>query len=322
MRPFRGICQDKRGIYDVGGETLRYGIQEKSQDTRYNNQLKTQNTNGWDLYLGVWDFYRGYVKDITVIKIGGSTFGSGDTTIEDIVALQKKGAALIVVHGGGSTVTEWLKKQGAATKFVRGERVTDLPTLQIATAVLAGLVNKDITAAINLKGGRAAGISGVDGALIESKVKYKEMGWVGSVEKVNAGLLETLLKAGFVPVVSPISLLSIGRTADAPGIINVNGDPVAGEIAVAVGAKRLVFLTDVAGVTDRAGKIISRLSASQAEAMIAKGEISGGMIPKVEACMRASDGGATARIIDGRNKHALTREIEGETGGTTIVKGV
>ena len=260
------------------------------------------------------------MKNVIVIKIGGSTFGSGDTTIEDIVALQKKGAALIVVHGGGSTITEWLKKQGGATKFVRGERVTDLPTLKIAAAVLSGLVNKEITAAINLEGGRAVGISGVDGALIESRVKDKEMGYVGSVEKVNAGLLEALLKAGFVPVVSPISLYSIHRTPDAPGIINVNGDPVAGEIAAAVGAKRLIFLTDVAGVSDKAGKLISRLSAPQAEAMIAAGEISGGMIPKVNACLRALTAGAIARIIDGRTKHALAREAEGVGGGTTIVK--
>jgi acetylglutamate kinase len=260
------------------------------------------------------------MKDIIVIKIGGSTFGGGDTTIEDIVALQKKGAALIIVHGGGSAVTEWLKKHGTATKFVRGERVTDLPTLQVAAAVLAGLVNKELTAAINLKGGRAAGISGVDGTLIESRVKDAALGYVGSVEKVNVGLLEVLLKAGFVPVVSPISLLSIDRTADAPGIINVNGDPVAGEIAAAMGAKRLVFLTDVGGVSDKAGKLISRLTTAQAEAMIAAGEISGGMIPKVEACRRALNAGATARIIDGRIKHALLREIEGAGEGTTIIK--
>jgi len=260
------------------------------------------------------------MKDITVIRYGGSTFGSGDTTIEDIVELQKRGAALIVVHGGGPTVTEWLKKQGGTTKFVRGERVTDLPTLQVATAVLSGLVNKEITAAINLKGGRAVGISGVDGALIESGVKDAALGYVGSVEKVNTGLLEVLLKTGFVPVVSPISLLSIDRTANAPGIINVNGDPIAGEIAAAVGAKRLVFLTDVGGVSDKSGKLISRLPAAQAEAMIAVGEISGGMIPKVNTCLRALTAGVITRIIDGRNKHALLREIEAGEGGTTIVK--
>jgi acetylglutamate kinase len=258
------------------------------------------------------------MKNITVIKIGGSTFGSGDTTIDDIVALQKKGLALIVVHGGGSTVTDWLKKQGVTTKFVRGERVTDLPGLQVAAAVLAGLVNKEITAAINLRGGRAVGISGIDGALIESKVKDKDMGYVGSVEKVNTGLLKALLDDGFITVVSPVSLYSLDRSADAPGIINVNSDPVAGHIAAAVGAKRLVFLTDVAGVTDKSGKLISLLSARQAEAMLASGEISGGMIPKVNACLWAWNAGSVARIIDGRKSHALLQEIDGGEGGTTI----
>jgi acetylglutamate kinase len=258
------------------------------------------------------------MKDIFVIKIGGSTFGSGDTTIDDIVALQKKGVALVVVHGGGSTVTEWLKKLGVGTKFVRGERVTDLPALEVVTAVLSGLVNKEITAAINLKGGKAVGISGVDGALIESKVKDAATGYVGSVEKVNTALLEALLKAGFVPVISPISLFSIDRTKGSPGVLNVNGDPIAGYIAAALGAQRLVFLTDVPGISDRSGKVIFRLSARQAEAMITSGEISGGMIPKIDACRRALKAGSVTRIIDGRKPHALLGEIEGAESGTTI----
>jgi len=260
------------------------------------------------------------MKDVIVIKIGGSTFGSGDTTISDIIALQKKGLALVVVHGGGTTVTDWLKKMGAGTEFVRGERITDLTTLEIATAVLAGLVNKEITAAINLKSGKAVGISGVDGALIESKVKDASLGYVGSVEKVNMALLEALLKAGFVPVVSPISLYSIERPADAPLMLNVNGDPVAGDIAAALTAQRLVFLTDVPGISDKSGKIIARLPARQAQAMIAAGEISGGMVPKVNACLRALKTGSVARIIDGRKPHSLLHEIKTGEGGTTIVK--
>jgi acetylglutamate kinase len=260
------------------------------------------------------------MKDITVIKIGGSTFGSGDTTIEDIVSLQKIKKPLVVVHGGGSTVTDWLERRGIATKFVRGERVTDLPSLEVVTAVLAGLVNKEITAAINIKGGRAVGISGVDGSLIESKVKDKNMGYVGSVEKVNKELLETLLKAGFVPVVSPLSLYSLDRADNAPAIVNVNGDPVAGEIAAALGAKRLIFLTGVEGIKDSAGKVISRLSKAKAEAMTASGVIAGGMIPKVNAGLKALNAGTVARIIDGRKPHALLKEIEGGGGGTTIHK--
>jgi acetylglutamate kinase len=146
------------------------------------------------------------------------------------------------------------------------------------------------------------------------------MGYVGSVEKVNTDLLKTLVKGGFVPVVSPISLFSIDRTTDAPAIININGDSVAGDIAAALGAKRLVFLTDVAGVSDKSGKVISSLSARQAEAMLASGEISGGMIPKLNACLRALKAGAIARIIDGRKPHALLEEIDGGKRGTTIFK--
>ncbi len=260
------------------------------------------------------------MKNITVIKIGGSTFGSGDTTVEDIVALQKKGHALVVIHGGGSAVTDWLKRQGAATRFVRGERVTDLPTLQVATAVLSGLINKEITAAINLRGGRACGISGVDGALIESAVKDPEMGFVGSVVKVNAALLETLLKGGFVPIISPISLYSQDRLADAPSLVNVNGDPVAGDIAAALKAERLVFLTDVPGIADASGKVYERLSAAEVNELIKSGVIAGGMIPKVNACLKALSAGTTPRIIDGKRPHALIEELTKAAGGTTITK--
>jgi acetylglutamate kinase len=260
------------------------------------------------------------MKDITVIKIGGSTFGNRDTTIEDIVALQKKGKSMVVVHGGGSTVTDWLKRLGVETKFVRGERVTDLPTLEVATAVLAGLSNKEITGAINVNGGKAVGISGVDGALMESRAKSKEMGYVGEVVKVNPAVLETLLKAGFIPVVSPISLYSVDKPASAPAIINVNGDPAAGDLAAALGAERLVFLTDVAGITDASGKVLPRISAGEAESMMASGVISGGMIPKINACLKALNTGTITRIIDGRKPHALLKEFDGQDGGTTIYK--
>ncbi len=259
------------------------------------------------------------MKDITVIKIGGSTFGKGDNTLEDIVALQKKKYPLVVVHGGGNTVTEWLKRQGIETKFVRGERVTDLKSLAIVTAVLAGLVNKEITAAINLFGGKAVGISGVDGSLIESAMKSEDMGYVGSVDKVNTRLLQTLLKADFVPVVSPISLYSVDRAGEEPGLINVNGDPVAGEIAIALKAKRLIFLTDVDGIKDKFGKTIPQLSEAVAETLISSGVITEGMVPKVDACLDAFNVGVIARIIDGRKSHSLLNEIEKSEGGTTIV---
>jgi acetylglutamate kinase len=261
------------------------------------------------------------VKDITVIKIGGSTLSRRDTATEDIISLQKQGRPMVIVHGGGNTVTEWLKRQGVETKFVRGERVTDLPTLEVAIAVLAGLVNKEIVAAINNRGGRAVGLSGIDGALIEGEVKRPEMGYVGTVAGVNPAVLEALLREGFVPVVSPISLYAVGRPDDTSQILNINADPTAGDLAAALGAERLVFLTNVTGINDKSGNLIERLPAGEVPSLIESGVISGGMIPKANACLKALNAGAVARIIDGREPHALTREFEGGGSGTTIYQG-
>ncbi len=258
------------------------------------------------------------MNNITVVKIGGSTLGSHDTTIEDIVTLQQRGESVVVVHGGGSTVTAWMKKLGIEAHFVRGERVTDLPTLEVATAILAGLANKEITSAINIKGGKAVGISGLDGRLIESRARNQEMGYVGDVVRVNTGVLEALLQGGFVPIVSPISLYTENRPVDAVGYINVNGDPIAGEIAAALKAARLIYLTDVDGVQDTKGKPLRRITAGQARELIETGVIAGGMIPKINACLRALQAGAVARIIDGKQSHALLKEMENPEGGTTI----
>jgi len=261
------------------------------------------------------------MKDIIVVKIGGSTFGSGDTTIEDIVALQKKGVPLVVVHGGGNTITDWLKKQNINTKFVRGERVTDKPSLEVVSAVLNGLVNKELVSAINNRGGNAGGISGADGLLIQSRVKDREMGYVGAVEKVNPAVLEALLKAGMVPLVSPVSLLAVDRAADDPNIINVNGDPIAGEIAVALKAKKLIYLTDVDGIKDSSGQTIPVITRAEAERMVTSGVIFGGMIPKINACLRALSTGTVSRIINGKVTHALLEEIISKRqNGTTISK--
>ncbi|MDD5127689.1 MAG: acetylglutamate kinase [Dehalococcoidales bacterium] len=256
----------------------------------------------------------------TVIKIGGSTFGSGDTTVSDIVALQKEGASLVVVHGGGSMITEWLKKQGVVTRFVRGERITDDASLTVAIAILAGLANKEIVAAINSSGGRAVGISGADGALVQARVKDKEMGWVGEVVQVDPAPLRILLKAGYVPIVAPVSLRMPEKNVEKPQILNVNGDLVTGEVAAALGAGRIIFLTDVAGVCDREGKLLPKLSVFEAERLIASGVASGGMIPKVKASLRALSAASSARIIDGRQPHALLEELAGRGTGTTIYK--
>jgi len=255
---------------------------------------------------------------VIVVKLGGATLGSHDTAIEDMVELQKQGKLLVVVHGGGKLITEWLSKRGISSRFVRGERVTDEATLEVVTSVLAGLVNKEIVARINNLGGQAIGISGVDGALIQGRIKDREMGYVGTVVRVNPAPLEAILQSGYIPVVAPIGLHSFDKPDGAPPVLNINADVVAGEIAAAVGAESLIFLTDVAGIGDQSGKLLPQLSPSQAEALMASGVISGGMIPKVEACLRALSTASAVSIIDGRQPHALLRDIEGQGAGTTI----
>lgn len=253
-----------------------------------------------------------------MVKIGGGALGAGDTTIEDIVALQQRGERLIIVHGGGKLVSRWLEQRGVEAKFLRGERVTDAPALEVATAVLAGLVNKEIAADINCRGGRAVGISGLDGGIVRCRVRSPEMGYVGDVVEIDPALLETLLDAGYVPVMSPVSLHAFDRPENAPPLLNVNGDPLAGEIAAAVNAAELIFLTDVPGVQGEAGNLITHLSPEEAEALVASGVASGGMIPKIKACLKALPAVPLTRIIDGRRPHALLKDLDGEKTGTTI----
>ncbi|MBI4286566.1 MAG: acetylglutamate kinase [Chloroflexi bacterium] len=254
---------------------------------------------------------------VIVVKIGGSTLGSQDTTVADIVELQRRGKPAVIIHGGGKLITEWLAKQGVPAQFIQGERVTDRATLDVVTAVLAGLVNKEIVAEINSLGGKAIGISGADGALIEGEVKDAKLGYVGAVTKVNIAPLEALLRAGYVPVVAPVSLNARAKP-DEPQLLNVNADFVAGEIAAALGAERLVFLTDVVGICGKSGKLLPKLSPAEAETLIASGVASGGMIPKIRACLRGLSGAATACIIDGRQPHTLLKDIEGAGAGTVI----
>jgi acetylglutamate kinase len=257
---------------------------------------------------------------LIVIKLGGATLGNHDTTLEDIVSLQKQGWSVVVVHGGGKVITEWLAQRGIATRFIDGERVTDEATLEVVVSVLAGVVNKEIVADINALGGLALGISGVDGGFIQGKIKNKELGYIGEVVRVDPTPLKALLKVGYVPVVAPVSL-NAGKKPGERGVLNVNADVVAGEIAAAIGAEKLIFLTDVVGICDPQGKLLPRLSTAEAEALVVAGTASGGMIPKVRACLKALSGAASSCIIiDGRQPHALLNEIEGKSGGTTIKK--
>jgi acetylglutamate kinase len=258
------------------------------------------------------------IENLLVVKIGGSTLGQHDTTLEDLVELQRRKIPVAVVHGGGKVVTDWLAKQGAATRFVQGERVTDRAGLEVVTAVLAGLVNKELVASLNSLGGKAAGISGVDGALLQGQVKNPDLGYVGVPAGVNIELLTALLQSGFIPVISSISYNNSGKQNGIPLLLNVNADTAAGEIAAVMGAEKLIFLTDIAGVCDKSGQVIARLTLQEAEALTASGIASGGMIPKIRAGIRALDKCKVTRIIDGRQPHALLKEIENGQGGTTI----
>ncbi len=255
---------------------------------------------------------------ISVIKIGGVVVADGDTTIADMVSLQQRGYALVIVHGGGKLITEWLTRQGIATRFVHGERVTDAAALPVVTALLAGLVNKEIVAAVNNAGGKAVGISGADGGLIRGSVKDRDLGYVGEVRKINPELVQALLGSGYLVVVAPLGLNSGDKPDSAGGLLNINADTAAGEIAAAISAERLVFLTDVNGIADGSGRVLPVITPGEAEGLIDSGVASGGMIPKIRACLRALDRVASARIIDGRPPHALLREMEGKGGGTTI----
>jgi acetylglutamate kinase len=255
---------------------------------------------------------------ITVIKIGGSTLGSHDTTLDDIVALQRRNKPVVVIHGGGKLITDWLTKLGVPTKFIKGERVTDAPTLDVVVSVLAGLVNKDIVASINARGGKAVGISGVDGPLIEGTIADPEKGYVGAVSKVNVGVLTALMSAGYVPIVAPVGLNAGQKSQGAPLTLNFNADVVAGEVAAALKAEKLIFLTDVAGVLDKSSNLISSLSIDEADALLATGVASGGMIPKVQACVKAVTTSGTACIVDGRESHALMESIEIGARGTVV----
>ena len=250
-----------------------------------------------------------------VIKIGGSTLGEADTTFRDVAAMAIAGNVPVVIHGGGAEASRWLEAMGIPSHFERGLRVTDDKVLPVVVAVFAGLVNKRIVAAINAAGATAVGLSGADGRILECRLADPALGFVGVPVAVHPEAILALHAAGIIPVISSIGYVA-GRAADQ--LVNVNADTIAGEIAAALHAEELVFLTDVDGVRDGASVVIPHLTAETARSLIADGTISGGMIPKVEACLHALDLGVPVRIIDGRKAGALTGRA---ASGTSFVPG-
>ena len=275
-------------------------------------------------------FMRRYSGKTILIKFGGHAMGKADYVnafAADIALLDQDGARPVVVHGGGPQIGEMLKKLQIESSFIDGLRVTDEATVSIVEMVLAGGINKALVAAIAGAGGRAVGVSGKDGGLITARklmamVKASDsavqqavdLGFVGEPSHVDVTVLNALMQHDLIPVVAPVGGGEDGKT------YNINADTAAGAIAAALNATRMLMLTDVTGVLDQNGKLISSLTISQAEALIHNGTISGGMIPKVKTCIDAVQGGAEGAVImDGRAPHALLVELFTEHGMGTMI---
>jgi acetylglutamate kinase len=252
------------------------------------------------------------VGRVVVVKLGGSV-GPGETVLQEVAGLQAIGVLPLLVHGGGPLITSWLARIGKETRFVEGLRHTDAETLDVARMVLVGLVNSELVALLGALGARAWGLSGADGRLLLASVRDERLGYVGEVEQVNAHMLRLLFAQGYVPVIAPIAVSAAGQC------LNVNADTVAGVVAAAVGAEELVFLTDVPGIQDAAGAPLARLTPAECAALADEGVIHGGMLPKVDACRRAAEAGATSQIVDGRQPYALLRALCAPASGGTLI---
>ncbi len=253
-----------------------------------------------------------------VIKLGGHAMGTPEAMEEfarDVVLMQQVRVNPVVVHGGGPMINETLARLGVESTFRDGKRVTDAATAEVVEMVLAGTVNKRIVQAINGQGGRSVGLSGKDANLMLCEPDAADLGFVGRPASLDVAVLRDLHRGGIIPVIAPIGGGRGGET------YNVNGDTAAGAIAAALGADRLLLLTDVAGVKDAAGTVVGELNATAARDMIAGGVIAGGMIPKVETALAAIEGGVRAVVIlDGRAPNACLLELYTEHGAGTLIR--
>lgn len=278
-------------------------------------------------------YLRDFKGKTVVVKYGGNAMLNDEIknkVLQDIVFLRCAGLRPVVVHGGGPEITAMLQKAGKKTQFVSGLRVTDAESVELAEMVLVGKINTDLVVRLNLLGGRAVGLNGKDANLVQAKkhladiyengeVNLVDIGFVGNVEKINTDLINILLDNDFIPVIAPTGVGFNGET------YNINADSVAGEIAGALKAEKLLVLTDVRGIYSDyrdESSFISTLTFEKAQELIIRGNIDGGMIPKVKACITALSGGAhKTHIIDGREPHTILMEIFSDSGvGTEVVK--
>jgi acetylglutamate kinase len=277
-------------------------------------------------------YIRRFYQKTIVIKYGGHAMIDKELKKDfamDITLMNYIGLNTVVVHGGGPQIEKVLKKMGKSSKYIEGLRVTDEESMEIVEMVLVGKVNKEIVSLINQQGGKAVGLSGKDGNLITAKKlrlssssskssprKLKDIGQVGEVASVNPNVIKTLDRSKFIPVIAPVGLGENGET------YNINADTVAGKIASALKAEKLILLTDTEGVLDNKRALISSMNERKAKTLIKKGQISGGMIPKVNCCLQAlKEGVAKTHIIDGRIRHAILLEIFTDVGIGTQITG-
>ena len=267
-------------------------------------------------------YIKKYNGKIVVIKYGGNAMineNLKEQVMEDIVLLWLIGVKVVLVHGGGPEISELMDKLGKKPEFVGGLRVTDKETVDIVQMVLAGKVNKTLVNLLEMKGGKAVGISGMDGRLIEAKMKDEKLGYVGEITNINISPINDLLEKGYIPVVSTVGCDKQGNT------YNINGDTAAARIAGALEAENLIMMTDVAGILrdkDDTSSLIPEVSVSGAKKLYEEGIVSGGMIPKVDCCIEASNRGVEkVLIMDGRVSHSILMEILTDEGAGTMVIG-
>jgi acetylglutamate kinase len=271
--------------------------------------------------LDALPFIKKFADEKIVIKYGGSAQTSPqlkESFAQDIVLLHLVGMKPVIIHGGGKAITNLLNDLGVETKFVNGQRVTTKEVMRIAEMVLSGEINKEIVSLLNNHGGKAIGISGKDANLLEARAKdFENFGYTGVIENVNTQVIDNIIKDGFVPVIAPIASSS---TIGHPGF-NINADLAASQIAIALQARKVLFLTDTAGVLDKDMNLITNLDITKTQALKDDGTISGGMVPKVDACIEALRGGVKkAHIIDGRVEHSLLLEILTSSGVGTCIE--
>ena len=279
-----------------------------------------------EVLLEALPYIREFRGQTIVIKYGGAAMERADLKEPfalDVILLRFVGIKPVIVHGGGPQIGALMKRLGKEPRFVGGMRVTDEETVEIVEMVLVGKINKEIVGLINHHGGKAVGLSGKDAQLLRARRRPHglpsgeevDIGLVGEVEAVNTEPIRLLEDAGFIPVIAPVGVGANGET------YNINADLVAGQVAAALGAGKLIHLTDVQGIRDRDGHLVSTLSRTDAERLMSEGVIDGGMLPKVESALRALEGGtAKAHIIDGRVPHAILLELFTREGiGTEIV---